>query len=183
LPDDFLPIDATHDRFSDHEGDGRRHPAATFDTISRLESALYMGNTSLRDTVIVSMACSQEVRVPFLDRRLVDVVASLPAAINKRRGKPLKWLLRQACADLIPQALIQRRKTGFNLPIDRWMHGSLRDSCEACVEAAATCGLLDPTGVRELWADFVSSSTRGHWVRPMTLIALGNYLTRIRALA
>lgn len=182
LPGDFLPTGAIH-QFGDQDLDSQRRPGAAFDTISLLESTLYMGNTLLRDTDVVSMACSQEVRVPFLDRRLVDNVARLPAGAKSGRGRPLKWLLRQACADLIPAALIQRRKTGFSLPIDRWMHGPLRDSCEACIDAAATCGVLDPTGVRELWAEFTRSSSHAHWVRPMTLIALGNYLTRIRALA
>lgn len=179
LPGDFLPTRAMH-QFVDEDAGNQRRPIAAFDTISLLESTLYMGNTLLRDTDVVSMACSQEVRVPFLDRRLIDRVARLPAGVKSGRGRPLKWLLRQACADLIPAALIQRRKTGFSLPIDRWMHGPLRDSCEACIDVAATCGVLDPRGVRELWAEFVSSSAHGHWVRPMTLIALGNYLTRIQ---
>ena len=182
LPGDFLTTDAINHQFGDEACDSQRRPMAAFDMISLLESTLYMGNTLLRDTDVVSMACSQEVRVPFLARRLVDYVAGLPAGAKSGRGRPLKWLLRQACGDLIPAALIQRRKTGFSLPIDRWMHGPLRDSCEACIDVAATCGVLDPTGVRELWAEVIGSSSHAHWVRPMTLIALGNYLTRIRAL-
>lgn len=181
LPDTFLPLDAVHQERRGQEDYWRRAPATSFGTISHLESTLYMGNTLLRDTDVVSMACSQEVRVPFLDKRLVDVVGRLPVEVKTRRGRPLKWLLREACADLIPAELIQRRKTGFSLPIDRWMHGVLRDSCEACVDAAAECGLLDAGGVRQLWAEFISSQTHAHWVRPMTIVALGNYLTRVRA--
>jgi asparagine synthase (glutamine-hydrolysing) len=180
LNNDFLVGDAGLEEPLEQSERQWRNLEGDFETISRLESTLYMSNTLLRDTDVVSMASSQEVRVPFLDRRLVDRVASLPTAVKWRKGAPPKGLLRQACQDLIPADLLNRPKTGFTLPVDRWMHGPLRESCEAYISVAAECGVLDPEGVQSLWSEFVRSEAHVHWVRPMTLIALGNYLTQIR---
>ena len=182
LADDFLVREAADQYDGQLPKDRWESQSSVFETISRLDSTRYMGNTLLRDTDVVSMARSQEVRVPFLDRRLFDYVAALPVSVKVCRGAPLKSLLRKACRDLIPDAVMNRPKTGFTLPVDRWMHGSLRDSCEACIAVVADSGVLEPVGVKEMWNEFSSSSEHVHWVRPMTLVALGNYLTRVSAI-
>jgi asparagine synthase (glutamine-hydrolysing) len=153
----------------------------SFNVISRQEVTLYMNNTLLRDTDVTSMANSQEVRVPMLDRRLVELVASLPASVKQPRNGQLKPLLRDACRDVLPEWLLQRPKSGFSLPIDRWMHVELRGSCEAALEQLQRCSCINKTAVREMWQEFVSAPDNVHWIRPMTLIALGNYLGRAAA--
>jgi asparagine synthase (glutamine-hydrolysing) len=180
LADDFLVREAADQCDGQLPKARWESQSSVFETISRLDSTLSMGNTLLRDTDVVSMARSQEVRVPYLDRRLFDYVAALPVGAKFRRGASLKSLLREACRDLIPDPLINRPKTGFTLPVDRWMHGPLRESCEACIRAAADSGVLAPEGVRALWAEFIGSEAHVHWVRPMTLIAVGNYLMQIK---
>jgi asparagine synthase (glutamine-hydrolysing) len=100
----------------------------------------------------------------------------LPGHAKRRNGGPTKLLLREACRDLIPESLASRPKTGFSLPIDRWMHGPLRESCEASIDAAADSGVLDRGEVRAIWRDFLESRHNVHWIRPMTLVALGAYL-------
>jgi asparagine synthase (glutamine-hydrolysing) len=150
--------------------------ADAFNTIARLECGLYMGNTLLRDTDVVSMAHSLEVRVPLLDQHVVNYVMQLPERLKTRPGGPTKYLLREALRGLLPDALLNRPKTGFCLPIDRWMHGPLRDSCQAAIDYLAGNGPLDAGEVRSLWNDFLASSANVHWVRPMALVALGSYL-------
>jgi asparagine synthase (glutamine-hydrolysing) len=152
----------------------------SFNVISRQEVALYMNNT-LRDTDVTSMANSQEVRVPMLDRRLVELVASLPASVKQPRKGQLKPLLRDACRDVLPEWLMQRPKSGFSLPIDRWMHVELRDSCEAALDQLQRCTCINTAAARDMWQEFVSAPNNVHWIRPMTLIALGNYLGRAAA--
>jgi asparagine synthase (glutamine-hydrolysing) len=147
--------------------------------MTALECGLYMKNTLLRDTDAVSMAVGLEVRVPILDQKVVDFVLSLPAR-SKVSGDITKWLLRESCRDLIPSSVAGRAKTGFSLPIDRWMHDGLRDSCQHGVEVLAGHGVLDPAEVRNIWDDFIGSSRNAHWTRPMTLVALGKYLDGLK---
>ena len=151
-----------------------------FRQVMELECRYYMGNTLLRDTDTTSMAHSLEVRVPFLDRRVVDYVSALPSSAKAVAGGPSKLLLREACRDLLPADLVGRPKTGFTLPVDKWMHGPLRDSCEAAIASLVERDILEPMAVRAIWQDFTSSSAHAHWIRPMTLVALGNYLARVR---
>ncbi len=147
-----------------------------FAVVSRLETRLYMGNTLLRDTDVNSMASSLEVRVPYLAQPLVNHVAALPGAVRSPPGSAAKHLLRTACRDLIPPAIFQRPKTGFSLPVERWMRGPMRDACAASIDAAAGCGLLDPAGVQRIWREFLAPGSQMRGSRPLTLVALGSYL-------
>lgn len=72
----------------------------------------------------LSMAASLEVRVPFTDHALVEYVYNVPWAIKGKDGQE-KWLLKQACADILPPAVLQRRKspypTSANLAYERFL--------------------------------------------------------------
>jgi len=70
----------------------------------------------------MSMAASIESRVPFLDHRLVEQVASLPMR-HKFRGWQTKALFRDAVKDIIPKEILKRRKMGFPVPISAWLRG------------------------------------------------------------
>ena len=70
----------------------------------------------------MSMAASLESRVPFLDHRLVELVAAIPGQVRMRNGQT-KSLLRDAVADLVPPAIMTRRKMGFPVPIGPWLRG------------------------------------------------------------
>lgn len=72
-----------------------------------------------------SMMHSLEARSPFLDRDLVAFAARLPDAY-RRRGVDKKWILKKAFADLLPDALVNRPKMGFGVPLAAWFRGSLR---------------------------------------------------------
>ncbi len=71
----------------------------------------------------MSMAASIESRVPFLDHRFVEYAAALPACV-KLRGWQTKAVLRAALRDLVPRAVLTRRKMGFPVPVGRWFRGS-----------------------------------------------------------
>jgi asparagine synthase (glutamine-hydrolysing) len=72
----------------------------------------------------MSMACGLEVRVPFLDRELVEFAARLPFHY-KLRGFTSKWILRRAFRPLLPASLFRRPKTGFTIPVSHWLRGEL----------------------------------------------------------
>jgi asparagine synthase (glutamine-hydrolysing) len=73
-----------------------------------------------------SMANSLETRSPFLDRELVEYVATLPDDF-KLKGSRRKIVLREACADLLPESIQRRGKMGFGVPLDTWFRGELRE--------------------------------------------------------
>jgi asparagine synthase (glutamine-hydrolysing) len=73
----------------------------------------------------MSMAHSVEVRPPFLDHRLVEFAAKLPASL-KIRGTCQKFLLKELMKDKLPAAILQRKKIGFDIPAHDWLRGPLR---------------------------------------------------------
>jgi asparagine synthase (glutamine-hydrolysing) len=73
----------------------------------------------------MSMATSVEARVPFLDHRLVEFVASLPLRV-KLANLGTKTLLKRAMARLLPPSTIKRRKHAFQIPLDQWVAGPLK---------------------------------------------------------
>jgi asparagine synthase (glutamine-hydrolysing) len=68
----------------------------------------------------MSMACSLESRVPFLDHPLVEFAAGVPSRLKIREGKG-KYILRKAVEDLLPQETLTRKKMGFPTPIKAWL--------------------------------------------------------------
>ena len=102
--------------------------ATTTEVVHRL-MALDM-HTWLVDDVLtkmdkMSMAVSVEARVPFLDHRLVEFVASVPLAVKLKHGA--KTLLKRAAAPLLPTSTIHRRKHAFQIPLGAWVAGPLKD--------------------------------------------------------
>lgn len=87
------------------------------DEISHLELTQYMRNQLLRDSDVMSMAWGLELRVPFVDRALVDALEGIPA---KRRLAPGKRLLLDAVPE-IPPWIVGQPKRGFSFPFQRWI--------------------------------------------------------------
>jgi len=92
------------------------HPV---DSLSYLDLTLYMKNQLLRDTDFMSMHHSVEVRVPFLDHKLVNYIAGLPVNI-KFKGNFTKPLLVKAVERIIPKEVYNRSKMGFTFPFQKW---------------------------------------------------------------
>lgn len=74
----------------------------------------------------MTMAASLELRVPFLDHKLVEFATSLPDHY-RLRGKKGKYLLKKLGHNLLPHEIIHRKKKGFPVPIKAWLRGSLYD--------------------------------------------------------
>ena len=73
----------------------------------------------------MSMAHSVEVRPPFLDHRIVEFAAKLPASL-KIRGTQQKYVLKELMKDKLPSAILHRKKIGFDIPAHEWLRGPLR---------------------------------------------------------
>jgi len=83
----------------------------------------YMPGAILTKVDRMSMAASLEVRVPLLDRRVVDFARRLPLEL-KIRGKTGKYLLREAGRPLLPDAVYEHAKQGFSIPLHGWFNAS-----------------------------------------------------------
>lgn len=86
----------------------------------------YLPGDILTKVDIASMACSLEVRSPFMDPEIVEFAASLPLKFKQRRISR-KHILKQAFADMIPPEVLTRRKKGFGVPIGNWFRGAWRE--------------------------------------------------------
>lgn len=93
------------------------------DQVSLLEISNYMRNQLLRDSDVMSMAWGLELRVPFVDRVLLETISSLPSSI---RLAPGKQLLIQAVPEL-PTWVTNRPKQGFFFPFQSWLETEWRD--------------------------------------------------------
>jgi asparagine synthase (glutamine-hydrolysing) len=111
----------------------------------------YLGEGVLQKVDRASMACSLEVRVPLLDRRVVEVAALLPAWM-KLKGFRTKHILKRTMRGRVPDAVLARPKKGFGVPLARWFRGELapllRDVCEP--SALRRGGLFRPDAVQRL---------------------------------
>ncbi len=99
-----------------------------------------------------SMAVGLEARAPLLDHRVVEFALRLPADA-KVRGTVSKYLLRQVLRRYVPDALFERPKAGFNVPIGAWLAGPLRAWAEDvfATSRAANDGILDHARVEGIW--------------------------------
>ena len=89
-----------------------------------LDMKYYLAEDILTKVDRASMAVSLEVRAPFLDHRIAEYAASLPANY-KLNGNVTKYVLKKAVRDLLPKSIIKRPKKGFGVPIAKWLKGSL----------------------------------------------------------
>jgi asparagine synthase (glutamine-hydrolysing) len=121
-----------------------------------LSQILYMDTrTNLPDDLLMvsdktSMANSLEVRVPFLDYRLVEFIETLPSNL-KLRGLEGKYLHKKAAEKWLPKELVHRKKKGFANPIDMWLKTSMRRYVGDCLlsENAAVNRYFNREYVRE----------------------------------
>lgn len=127
----------------------------------------------------MSMAHGLEVRVPFLDRRVVDLVAALPGAMKLESGRP-KPLLLDAAGDGVPRSVWARPKQGFTFPWEQWLRGRLKPLGDAAMNDAATWASLgfEPREVKRLWDAFLERRPGLSWSRVWALIALREWAVR-----
>ncbi len=94
--------------------------------LQRIDIATYLPGDILAKVDRTSMAVSLESRVPLLDHRLMELVATIPSAL-KLRGGTGKYLLKRAMAADLPPEILTRRKMGFGVPLGAWFRHELRD--------------------------------------------------------
>ena len=137
-----------------------------------------MRNTLLRDSDVFGMACGLEIRVPFLDQRVVTFACQIRSEHLVRRGGPNKPLLAAAVGKDIPRRIVTASKRGFSLPYARWMSGPLRPLFESHLDTLRTSGLVDGHEVTKIWSEFLAHPEGTSWSRAWTLGVLGAWLAK-----
>jgi asparagine synthase (glutamine-hydrolysing) len=118
-----------------------------------LDTKVFMPSLNLTYNDKMSMACSVEVRVPFLDRELAEFVAwNVPPQL-KLKGKlrpTTKYIFRKAMKDVLPREVLQQPKAGFAAPVDYWLAHDLKEMVDdlLCESRIRERGLFNPQAVR-----------------------------------
>ncbi|MEX2123364.1 MAG: asparagine synthase (glutamine-hydrolyzing) [Woeseia sp.] len=117
----------------------------------RVDWQTQLGEDLLLLTDKMTMAESIECRVPFLDHRLVELAASIPASIKRPDGR-LKSLLKKALEPDLPREILDRRKRGFGAPVGAWFKGELQPLRESLLsrKAIESRGWLAPRAVADI---------------------------------
>ena len=146
---------ALEDLIAEH---GRRSGAReVLNQVLYCDMKLYLEGDILPKVDRASMANSLEVRVPFLNARLLEFAGRLPLKF-KLRGLTRKYLLGLAFKDLLPADIIHRSKKGFNMPVAKWLTGPLRPlAMDLFAEARLKrAGWFNPRYVQTLLAEHLS---------------------------
>src|SRR5262249_31352722 len=128
-------------------------PGGTLERMTHADLQTYLVELLMKQDQM-SMAASIESRVPYLDHELVERVAAMPGSL-KVKGWQTKAVLRAALCDLVPPAILNRKKMGFPVPLDRWFRAEFRTAVDDLVlgERALRRGLFDPVALEGLVAE------------------------------
>ena len=91
-----------------------------------LEMKHFLCDHNLNYTDKMGMSSGVEIRVPLLDKELVEFSATLPINM-KQRGSTGKWIFKKAMEGMLPNELIYRPKSGFGVPLRQWMKSNLKE--------------------------------------------------------
>ena len=118
----------------------------------------------------MSMAASLESRVPFLDHKLVEFTATIPAKYSIR-GMAGKFILKEAVEDLLPRSIVYRKKMGFPTPWEYWLSGPLLDDLERMLldPRSIERGFFRPEAIKQIFAEHRNRS-RDHGNRIWRLL-------------
>ncbi len=157
-------------RFLEEVAGGLPRPlmASILDAMRYLDFQIYLPDDILVKSDRMSMACSAELRSPFLDCRLVEFSWKLAPDLLVC-GATRKRVLRELFAQRIGADYLQAHKYGFGVPISDWLRGPMREQCETAVEELGRRHDLPVSGaeVRSLWAEVAKGGqTAAHrmWV-------------------
>ena len=126
----------------------------TIDRYLTVDQNYYLPDDILYKTDRMSMAHSVEVRPPFLDPRIVDFAAGLPQHL-KIRGFKQKYVLKELMRGKLPESVLNRKKTGFDIPTHDWFRGPLRGLLLDTLreDAVHATGIFDSRAIDSLIRD------------------------------
>ncbi len=155
----------------------REENVKAFNQVLFTDVEMVLGSDMLTKVDLMSMANSLEIRVPFLDHRVVDLVMPLPVEfkINRRMRKRI---LQDAFRELLPRELYRRPKRGFEVPLLKWFRGELRSWIEQDLlddDFIEAQGIFEVEAIRALKQKLFSSDPGDVHARIWGLVVFQNW--------
>lgn len=94
-----------------------------------VDTKTYLPDDCLCKVDMMSMKNSLEVRVPFLDHKVVEFVSSIPLEF-KLKGRISKYVLKKTLKGVLPQQILKQRKLGFTIPLNSWFRSQLKNNAK-----------------------------------------------------
>src|SRR5438105_1687962 len=129
----------------------RAQNAAPLNQLLYVDLKTFLPCLNLMTTDKTSMAANLEVRVPFLNREMLQLAARMPPDL-KLKGLKRKYILKKAAEKLLPREVVWRKKAGFGAPIRSWLRGPLQPMVDDLLSEVAVKrrGLFRPEEVRRI---------------------------------
>ncbi len=130
--------------------------------LSELDISGYLPDDILLKVDLASMAHGLEVRSPFLDQEVMELAASIPSR-HKLHLFQTKRILKTALGDLIPRQILNRRKRGFDSPVNEWLRGPLAEMTKDLLldDTARQRGWFNPREVERMVSSHVAGTSCG----------------------
>jgi asparagine synthase (glutamine-hydrolysing) len=128
-----------------------------------MDQTYYLPNDILTKVDRASMANSLEVRIPYLDHRIVEAMWKLPRRYKINNGMS-KVFLRKILGKYVEPINFDRTKRGFSIPISEWLRGPLKDWAESLLtkETIENCGVLNYKTINKKWNEHQSGKNNWH---------------------
>jgi asparagine synthase (glutamine-hydrolysing) len=152
--------------------------APLLNRVSSAEIESYMQHVLLRDSDQMSMAHSLEIRLPFLDHKVVELATHL--STNLKNPTSSKKFLTETFTDLLPHEVVNRKKMGFTLPWSVWMKNELRDFTEEGFNELYKQDVVKEKVLREAWSKFILESEEKSFISFWHLSVLGHWMKNNR---
>jgi asparagine synthase (glutamine-hydrolysing) len=128
--DEWRSLTSEYDPYAVHRGYfARAAGVAPLNQLLYVDLKTFLPCLNLLTTDKTSMAANLEVRVPFLNREMIEMAARMPPRL-KLHGLTRKYVLKRALEGVLPKEVIWRKKAGFGAPIRSWLRGALRPMIE-----------------------------------------------------
>jgi asparagine synthase (glutamine-hydrolysing) len=140
-----------------------------------------MHNQLLRDSDVMSMAHSLELRVPFLDHPLVELLARIPPKFKRSPADSPKHLLVSSLPAKLPSEIWQRPKKGFALPFAVWLKDELRPMAEEAMlsQESPLRPFCNMDLLQTMWDGFLAG--RVHWSRVWCAVVFARWYRQLSA--
>lgn len=130
--------------------------AKDWDPLSRIQYVdmkTYLVDDILTKVDRASMAHALEVRVPLLDHQFIEYAATIPHDLKLRGGEG-KYILKKAVRGIVPDAILDRPKQGFSIPLAEWLRNDLKTVFEENVLAdnSFSAGIFQQAYIRSAWS-------------------------------
>jgi len=130
---------------------------------------------------LMSMKKALEVRVPFLDHRVVELAFQIPGSM-KLKGLQRKYILLETFKDLLPPSLHRRPKQGFEVPISAWLKKELREMLEDYLSPSRLKGqgIFNPEVVEGIKKDYLKNRRDTSWLLWNLIVFQHWYCSNVR---